>query len=102
MRSAQSLAVSMSPNRAKGIQESILMTEEKEVQGLKISVAALATLTVILAVAAYFLYSAYASAEARLQVVVRQNDELTRSQQALQKRYDELKADMSRLAAPPQ
>ena len=41
------------------------MTESNESQGLKIAVAALISLTVILAVACYFLYSAYTNADAR-------------------------------------
>jgi len=41
------------------------MGREYELQGLKIGVAALITLSVILAVARYFLYAAYTQAEPR-------------------------------------
>jgi hypothetical protein len=41
------------------------MAESDESQGLKIAVAALISLSVILAVACYFLYSAYTEADAR-------------------------------------
>ncbi len=41
------------------------MTTADESQGLKIAVAALITLSVILAVACYFLYAAYTLADAR-------------------------------------
>jgi hypothetical protein len=41
------------------------LADTNESQGLRIAVAALITLTVILAVACYFLYSAYTTAEAR-------------------------------------
>jgi hypothetical protein len=41
------------------------MPESNELQGLKIAVAALITISVILAVSCYFLYSAYTQAEAR-------------------------------------
>ena len=43
------------------------MAAANESQGLKIAVAAFIALTVILTVTSYFLYSAYSSAEARLQ-----------------------------------
>jgi hypothetical protein len=41
------------------------MAKENESQGLKIAVAAFISLSVILAVACYFLYAAYTQAEAR-------------------------------------
>jgi hypothetical protein len=41
------------------------MTDNNESRGLKIAVAAFITLSVILAVACYFLYSAYTEADAR-------------------------------------
>jgi hypothetical protein len=41
------------------------MAEANESQGLKIAVAALITISVILAVACYFLYAAYSEADAR-------------------------------------
>ncbi len=42
------------------------MAAANESQGLKIAVAAFIALTVILTVTSYFLYSAYASADAKL------------------------------------
>ena len=44
------------------------MAAANESQGLKIAVAAFVTLTVILAVTSYFLYSAYSRAEASARV----------------------------------
>jgi hypothetical protein len=44
-----------------------------ESRGLKIAVAALVTLSVILAVACYFLYSAYTAAEARRELAETRN-----------------------------
>ena len=41
------------------------MAEANESRGLKIAVAALVTISVILAVACFFLYSAYTAADAR-------------------------------------
>lgn len=41
------------------------MAEANESQGLKIAVAALISISVILAVACYFLYAAYTQADAR-------------------------------------
>ena len=43
------------------------MAAANESQGLKIAVAAFVTLTVFLAVASYFLYSAYSRSEAQLE-----------------------------------
>src|SRR3954468_3821701 len=55
------------------------MAAANESQGLKIAVAAFVTLTVILAVTSYFLYSAYSKAEAQLES---ERDKLTKSQKA--------------------
>jgi hypothetical protein len=55
------------------------MAATDESQGLKIAVAAFVTLTVILAVTSYFLYSAYSQAEARLQLEI---DKVSRTQKA--------------------
>jgi len=55
------------------------MPAANESQGLKIAVAAFITLTVILAVTSYFLYSGYSSAEARLETA---NSELTKAKSA--------------------
>jgi hypothetical protein len=67
------------------------MAENDESPGLKITVAALLSLTVILAVACYFLYSAYSTANARHLSTL---DELSRAkaaQKVLQKQYDDLR-----------
>ena len=50
------------------------MESAEKSPGLKIAVAAFITISVILAVAAYFLFSAYSSAEARLADVLVQNN----------------------------
>jgi hypothetical protein len=55
------------------------MAAANESQGLKIAVAAFIALTVILTVTSYFLYSAYSSAEARLESA---NSELQKKNQA--------------------
>src|SRR5437773_1437912 len=55
------------------------MAAANESQGLKIAVAAFITLSVILSVTSYFLYSAYSSADARFQST---NDELSKQKKA--------------------
>jgi hypothetical protein len=55
------------------------MAAANESQGLKIAVAAFITLSVILSVTSYFLYSAYASADARFQST---SDELNKAKTA--------------------
>jgi hypothetical protein len=75
------------------------MDANDESPGLKIAVAAFLTLSVILAVACYFLYSAYSSANARFEST---RDELIRfrsAQNGLQKKYDDLRAAASSAAA---
>jgi hypothetical protein len=71
------------------------MAAPNELAGLKIAVSAFISLSVILSVAVYFLYSAYSSAEVRLRATLNQNQQLSRSQTLLQKQYDELKTQMS-------
>ena len=67
------------------------MAAANESQGLKIAVAAFITLTVILAVTSYFLYSNGASAEARLQLA---EDNLSKKATAADlalKQFDEMR-----------
>jgi hypothetical protein len=75
------------------------MAAANESQGLKIAVAAFIALTVILTVTSYFLYSAYSSAEARLQSA---NDELGKKNQAASlaiTQYDEVRTKVGTKAA---
>jgi hypothetical protein len=74
------------------------MAAANESQGLKIAVSAFLSLSVILSVALYFLYSAYSSAEARLDAALTQNQQLSKAQKLLQTQYDELKSQMSKLS----
>ncbi len=70
-----------------------------ESQGLKIAVAAFIALSVILSVASYFLYSAYASADAKL---ISNTEELNKSrtvQRELQNQYDDIKAKVGTKAS---
>jgi hypothetical protein len=67
-----------------------------ESTGLRIAVAAFVTLSVILSVALFFLYSAYSSAQARLDLALHQNKQLSQSQRLLEAQYDELKKEMSK------
>ncbi len=72
------------------------MTANNESQGLKIAVAAFLTTSVILAVALYFVYSAYTSAEARLDAALTENKQLIKTQSLLQTQYDEVKRQMGK------
>lgn len=72
------------------------MAETNESQGLKIAVAAFLSISVMLAVALYFVYSAYTSAEARLDAALAQNKQLMKTQTLLQTHYNELKRQMSK------
>jgi hypothetical protein len=74
------------------------MESAEKSPGLKIAVAAFITISVILAVAAYFLFSAYSSAEARLADVLVQNKQLHESQSRLQTHYNELKKQLDKLS----
>ena len=72
-----------------------------ESPGLKIAVAAFLSLSVILAVSCYFLYSAHSASEARLASA---QGELTRARLALktlQKRHDDLRAKVASETAAP-
>ena len=67
------------------------MTAENESQGLKIAVAAFITLTVMLAVTAYFLYSSVASAEARLEFALEAQRRDRRLADLTLTQYDQLR-----------
>src|SRR5262245_38353153 len=68
------------------------MAAANESQGLKIAVAAFITLTVILSVTSYFLYTAYAQADARLESATTKNQELTKAQNLMLTQYEEIRA----------
>jgi hypothetical protein len=72
------------------------MAAPNESTGLSIAVAMFVTLSVILSVSLFFLYSAYSSAQARLDLALRENKQLSKSQRLLQTQYDELKAELSK------
>jgi hypothetical protein len=67
------------------------MAEDSESQGLKIAVAAFISLTVILAVTAYFLYSSVASAEARLEFALEAQRRDRRRADLTLTQYDQLR-----------
>jgi hypothetical protein len=77
------------------------MAAPDESQGLKIAVAALLTISVILAVGLYFLYAAYSAAGARLDAALNQNRQLMKTQMLLQTHYNELKKQMSKPTESP-
>jgi hypothetical protein len=83
---------------ASGLRESQFMAAPDESTGLKIAVGALVTLSVILSVALFFLYSAYSSAQARLDSALHEIKQLSMSQSLLRTQYDELKKEMSQPA----
>jgi hypothetical protein len=68
------------------------MAAANESQGLKIAVAAFITLTVILAVSSYFLYSNGASAEARLQDAEEKLSAKAKAMDLAVKQYDDMRA----------
>jgi hypothetical protein len=74
------------------------MGAPEESRGLKIAVSALVTLSVILTVTLYFVYSAYTVAQARLDVALAENKQLSNSRRLLQTQYDELKTQMSKFS----
>jgi hypothetical protein len=67
------------------------MAAANESQGLKIAVAAFITLTVILLVTSYFLYSAYAAAEAQRGSAVEAETKAKSVQNAVIKQYEEMR-----------
>jgi hypothetical protein len=76
------------------------MATANESQGLKIAVAAFLSLSVILSIALYFLYSAYSATEARLDTALTQNKQLHEAQTRLQTHYNELQKKMRELSDP--
>jgi chromosome segregation ATPase len=68
------------------------MAAANESQGLKIAVVAFITLSVILSVTSYFLYTAYSSAEAKREATETKNGELTKGQSQLLTQYEEMKS----------
>jgi len=74
------------------------MAAANESQGLKIAVAAFLSLSVVLSVALYFLYAANATAEARLEFALIQNQQLSKAQRLLQRQCDELKMQINKLS----
>ncbi len=74
------------------------MAADNESQGLKIAVAAFLSLSVILSVAVYFLYSAYSQAEARFAAAMTRNQQLRQAQALLQRQCDELKLQITKLS----
>ena len=75
------------------------MAEDNESQGLKIAVAAFITLTVILAVTAYFLYASAASAQASLQSAQEAQQRDKKVAKLAANHYDELRARIGTKAA---
>lgn len=67
------------------------MAAANESQGLKIAVAIFVTLTVILAVTSYFLYSSYARAEGLLQAESEKTNRATQEASSANNRYDEMR-----------
>jgi hypothetical protein len=68
------------------------MAAANESQGLKIAVAAFIALTVILLVTSYFLYSAYAQADAQRTSAVEAEGKAKAGQSAAIKQYDDMRA----------
>jgi hypothetical protein len=67
------------------------MAAANESQGLKIAVAAFIALTVILLVTSYFLYTAYASADAKMLSALEAEGKAKAGQSAALKQYDEMR-----------
>jgi hypothetical protein len=67
------------------------MAAANESQGLKIAVAAFITLTVILLVTSYFLYSAYSSADAKMVSALEAESKAKAGQSAALKQYEEMR-----------
>ncbi len=68
------------------------MRTEDDTSGLKIAVAAFISLSVILAVSCYFLYSAYSMAEARLADAQVELKRAKAAQQTLRDQYNDFRA----------
>jgi len=67
------------------------MAAANESQGLKIAVAAFVTLTVILAVTSYFLYSAYSKADAQYESAQEKLKTATKAQSDAVNQYEEFR-----------
>src|SRR6516225_9763037 len=67
------------------------MAAASESQGLKIAVAAFITLSVILSVASYFLYSAYTSAEGKLELANQEATKAKTGQSNILTQYEEMR-----------
>ena len=67
------------------------MAAANESQGLKIAVVAFITLTVILLVTSYFLYSAYSSADAKMVSALEAESKAKAGQSAALKQYEEMR-----------
>src|SRR4029450_12619625 len=67
------------------------MAAANESQGLKIAVAAFITLSVILSVTSYFLYSAYASADARLTTTSEELNKATGAATTALNQYEDMR-----------
>jgi hypothetical protein len=67
------------------------MAAASESQGLKIAVAAFITLSVILSVTSYFLYSAYTSAEGRLELAKAEETKAKTGQSSILTQYEEMR-----------
>src|SRR5437764_4453223 len=67
------------------------MAAANESQGLKIAVAAFITLSVILAVTSYFLYSAYSSAEGRLELARGDETKAKTAQSQILNQYEDFR-----------
>jgi archaellum component FlaC len=78
------------------------MAAANESQGLKIAVAAFVSLTVVLAVISYFLYSAYDKAEARRAAAVDKENQARKVQGELQNQRDELRRLIGPRAEEPE
>src|SRR5438874_1318237 len=67
------------------------MAAANESQGLKIAVAAFITLSVLLSVTSYFLYSAYSSADARLTTTAEDLNKAKAAQGLIQNQYEDMR-----------
>jgi hypothetical protein len=79
--------------------EQFTMAANNESQGLKIAVAAFISLSVILAVTTYFLYSSVASAQARLESALQAERTDRRALNMVVMQYDELRTRIGTKAA---
>ena len=71
------------------------MAADNDSPGLKIAVAAFLSLSVILSVSLYFLYSTYVAAQSRLDSALSENQRLIKARGLLQAEYDQLKKQVA-------